>query len=119
MKSMSNKVNLIGHLGFNPEIKNLNNGRKLAKVSIATNDNFKTTEGERVNQTQWHSLVAFGKTAELFERFTRVGTRIAVDGKLMNRNFIDKAGQKRTVTEVHVNEIMILNNWGGEYTTQE
>lgn len=113
MKSLNNKVNLIGHLGFTPEIKTLNGGRKLAKVTIATNDTYKSDKGERVTETQWHQLVAWGKTAELMERYTRVGSKIALEGKLLNRSYVDKTGQKRTVTEVQVNELMILNNWAG------
>lgn len=113
MKSLNNKVNLIGHLGFNPEIKTLDGGRKLAKVTIATNDNYKSTEGQRVNETQWHNLVAWGKTAEIMERYTRVGTKIALEGKLMNRSYLDKSGQKRSITEIQVNEIMIISNWAG------
>jgi len=114
MNSLKNKVNLIGNLGFTPEIKNLDGGKKLAKVTIATTENYRDAKGEKVSETQWHNLVAFGKTAELMERFTRVGSRIAIEGKLVNRNYLDKTGTKRYITEVQVNEILILCNWAGD-----
>ena len=114
MNSLKNKVNLIGNLGFTPEIKNLDGGKKLAKVTIATTENYRDTKGEKVSETQWHNLVAFGKTAEIMERFTRVGSRIAIEGKLVNRNYLDKTGTKRYITEVQVNEILILSNWAGD-----
>ncbi len=111
MNSLKNKVNLIGNLGFNPEIRTINGGRKLAKVTIATNESYNNNNGDRITETQWHNLIAWGKTAEIFEKYTKVGSRIAVEGKLISRNYTDKNGQKRYVTEVQVNELLILSNW--------
>ncbi len=109
MKTLRNKVNLIGNLGMNPEIKTLEGGQKLAKVSIATNESYKNSKGERVTETQWHNLVAFGKTAEILERYTKVGSKVVVEGKLVNRQYNDKTGQKRYITEVQLNEVMLLD----------
>ncbi len=109
MKTLRNKVNLIGNLGMNPEIKTLEGGQKLAKVSIATNESYKNSKGERVTETQWHNLVAFGKTAEILERYTKVGSKVVVEGKLVNRQYNDKTGQKRYITEVQLNELMLLD----------
>lgn len=114
MNSLKNKVNLIGNLGFNPEVKMIADGKKLAKCTIATNETYRNAKGERVTDTQWHNLVAFGKSAEILERYTRVGSKIAVEGKLVSRSYMDKSGQKKYVTEVQVNEILILSNWNGE-----
>ncbi len=116
MNSLKNKVNLIGNLGFTPEIKSFQGGKKLAKVTLATNENYRNGKGERVEETQWHNLVAWGKTAEILEQYTRVGSKVAVEGKLVNRSYIDKQGAKRIVTEIQVNEILILSNWAGDQT---
>ncbi len=112
MKTLRNKVNLIGNLGMTPEIKSLDGGQKLAKVSIATNETYKNNKGEKVTETQWHNLVAWGKVAEILEKYTKVGSKVAVEGKLVNRQYTDKAGQKRQSTEVQLSEIMILSGIG-------
>ena len=110
MNALKNKVQLIGNLGMDPEIKILEGEKKLAKMSIATNNSYKNAQGELVKETQWHNLIAWGKTAEIFERHIKKGREIAVEGKLINRNFIDKEGLKRYVTEIQVNEVLILGN---------
>lgn len=108
MNNLKNKVQLIGNLGMNPEIKNLDSGKKLAKFSIATNESYKNAKGEKIEETQWHNLVAWGKTAEIIEKYLKKGSEIAVEGKLVNRNYDDKDGNKRYVTEILVNEILML-----------
>ena len=110
MNALKNKVQLIGNLGMDPEIKILDGEKKLAKMSIATNNSYKNAQGELVKETQWHNLIAWGKTAEIFEKQIKKGREIAVEGKLINRNFIDKEGLKRYVTEIQVNEVLILGN---------
>ena len=110
MNALKNKVQLIGNLGMDPEIKILEGEKKLAKMSIATNNSYKNAQGELVKETQWHNLIAWGKTAEIFEKHIKKGREIAVEGKLINRNFIDKEGLKRYVTEIQVNEVIILGN---------
>jgi len=108
MNSLKNRVQLIGHLGGDPEIVQLKNNGKLAKFSLATNDYYKNNEGERVTQTQWHSVVAWGKTAELVETLLVKGAEVAVEGKLMHRDYEDKEGNKKYVTEVQVSELLLL-----------
>ena len=108
MNNLKNKVQLIGNLGMNPEIKNLDSGKKLAKFSIATNESYRNAKGEKIEETQWHNLVAWGKTAEIIEKYVKKGNEIAIEGKLVNRNYDDKDGNKRYVTEVLVNEILML-----------
>ena len=110
MNALKNKVQLIGNLGMDPEIKILEGDKKLAKMSIATNNSYKNAQGELVKETQWHNLIAWGKTAEIFEKHIKKGREIAIEGKLINRNFIDKEGLKRYVTEIQVNEVLILGN---------
>lgn len=108
MKNLRNKVQLIGNLGKDPEVKQLDSGKILAKLSLATSENYKNADGEKVTDTQWHNLVAWGKTAEIAEKYLKKGNKIAIEGKLINRSYEDKEGIKRYVTEVLVNEILML-----------
>jgi single-strand DNA-binding protein len=109
MYALKNKVQLIGNLGNAPEIKNTDNGKKVARFSMATNESYKKENGERVTETQWHNLVAWGKVAELAEQFLNKGSEIAIEGKLTHRDYTDKDGIKRYITEVVVNEILLLD----------
>lgn len=109
MNALRNKVQLIGHLGMDPEIKSLDGGKKLAKMSIATNETYKNNKGEKITETQWHNLIAWGKTAEICEKFLKKGSELAVEGKLINRNYTDKEGIKRYVTEIEVHEVLMLD----------
>lgn len=109
MNAMKNRVQLIGNVGQDPEIKTLENGRKLAHLNIATNEVYKNDKGERIEQTEWHRVTAWGKTAEIIEKFVVKGKEVAVDGKLTHRSYDDKNGEKRFITEVVVNEILLLS----------
>jgi len=110
MSTLRNKVQLIGNIGGEPNITKLESGKKVARVSLATNENYKNKEGEKVTDTQWHTLVAWGKTAEIIEKFVDKGNEIAIEGKLTSRSYDDKEGNKRYVTEVVVSEILLLGN---------
>lgn len=110
MNTLRNKVQLIGNLGNNPEIITLDSGKKLAKFSIATNENFKNAQGEKVTDTQWHNIVAWNNTAEIIEKYLQKGSEVAVEGKLTSRSYDDKDGNKRYVTEVVINELLMLGN---------
>ena len=108
MSTLRNKVQLIGNLGNNPEIINLESGKTLAKFSIATNESYKNASGEKVTDTQWHNVVAWGKTAQIIEKYVTKGKEVAVDGKLTSRSYETKEGEKRYVTEVVCNELLML-----------
>ncbi|MBN96373.1 MAG: single-stranded DNA-binding protein [Flavobacteriaceae bacterium] len=108
MNTLRNKVQLIGNLGKDPEIITLENGSKLAKFSLATNENYKDKNGEKQSKTEWHNLIAWNKTAELIEKYVTKGKEIAIEGKLSNKSYEDKEGQKRYLTEVIVNELLLL-----------
>ena len=108
MNALRNKVQLIGNLGNDPEIIELENGKKLAKFSIATNESYRNAAGDVVKDTQWHNVVAWNKTAEIIEKYVTKGKEIAVEGKLTNRSWEDKDGNKRYTTEVVVNELLLL-----------
>ena len=110
MKNLRNKVQLIGNLGKDPEVKQLDSGKTLARLSLATSENYKNADGEKVTDTQWHNLVAWGKTDQIAEQYLKKGNRVAVEGKLINRSYEDKEGIKRYVTEVLVNEILMLGS---------
>jgi single-strand DNA-binding protein len=110
MNTLRNKVQLIGNLGQNPEVKELNGGKKVAKFSLATNESYQNKAGEKVTDTQWHNLVAWGKTADIIEKYLTKGSEVAIEGKLLNRNYTDKDGVKRFVTEVQVSELLMLGN---------
>ena len=106
---MKNKVQLIGSLGANPEIKTIEGGRKMARINIATNETYTNAKGEKVTETQWHNVVAWGKTAELAEKLFAKGMEVLIDGKLVNRSFTDKDGNKRYITEVQANELLVFS----------
>ena len=109
MNEMKNRVQLIGNVGNDPEIKTLETGKKLAHLTIATNDYYKNEKGERVQQTEWHRVTAWGKVAEIIEKYVVKGKEVAVEGKLTHRTYDDKNGEKRYVTEVVVNDILLLS----------
>lgn len=108
MNTLRNKVQLIGNLGNDPEIINLESGRTLAKFSIATNESYKNAKGEKVTDTQWHNVVAWGKTAEIIEKYVTKGKEVAIEGKLTSRSYETKEGEKRYITEVVCNELLML-----------
>ena len=110
MNALRNKVQLIGNLGGNPEVKTFDKGKKLAKMSIATNESYRNSQGELIKETQWHNLIAWGKTAEIIEKHLKKGSEVAVEGKLINRNYTDKDGIKRYITEIEVNELLMLGS---------
>lgn len=109
MNSLRNKVQLIGNLGNAPEIKVLEGGKKLARLSIATNETYKNAKGEKITETQWHNVIAWDKTAEIVEKYFTRGLEVLVEGKLVNRNYTDKDGIKRYATEVQAMELLILS----------
>jgi len=109
MKSLKNKVQLIGHLGFDPEIKTLANGTKVARISLATTDYWKDNKGEKQSDTQWHRLSVWGKTAEIVEQYLKKGSQLMVEGRLKYDEYLDKEGQKRYTTEIVVNDLMLLD----------
>lgn len=109
MKALINSVRLMGRLGMDPEIKFLENNRKLARMSLATNDVHKTADGEKITDTQWHNLVVWGQNAAIAEKYLKKGKEIAVEGRLVTRSFMDKGGQKHFVTEVVVNELLMIS----------
>jgi len=103
MNALRNKVQLIGHLGSKIELKTLESGKIVGNVNIATNETYKNQKGEKITETTWHRLVIWGKNAELIEKYTDKGFEIAIEGKIYNRDYSDKDGVKRYISEISVN----------------
>lgn len=108
MNTMRNKVQLIGNLGATPEFKKLENNKCYAKFSLATNETIKNKDGEYKTDTQWHNITLWGKQAELAEKQLNKGSEIAIEGKLINKSYIDKDGNKRYSIEIQVSELIVL-----------
>jgi single-strand DNA-binding protein len=108
MYALKNKVQLIGHLGAAPEIKTLDGGKKMARFNIATNESYKNAQGEKITETQWHNLVAWGKVADIAEKYLTKGKEVVIEGKLVSRSYNDKEGTKKYITEVQVNELLLI-----------
>ena len=110
MNNLRNHVQLIGRLGQQPEITVYDSQKTKAKFSIATSDVYKNSKGEKVIETQWHNIVAWGKTAELMGKLLNKGTEVVLQGKLVHRSWEDESGQKRYITEVIVNEFLLVGS---------
>jgi single-strand DNA-binding protein len=108
MNALRNKVQLIGRLGQDPEIITFDDGNKMAKFSIATDDSYKDKNGEKVERTFWHNVVVRGGLVNIVENYVVKGKEIAIEGKLTNRSYEDKDGNKRYTTEVFCNELLLL-----------
>lgn len=106
MNTLRNSVRLVGNLGMDPEVKTFDTNKKLARLSIATNDSYKNDKGERITDTQWHNLVFWGAQAKLAEDFLKKGDEVAIEGKISNRSYVDKDGVKRYTNEIVVNEFL-------------
>ena len=109
MNSLKNRVQLIGHLGAKVDLKQLESGKYLGHVSLATNENYKSQKGDRIEETIWHNLVIWDKPAENLAKYTDKGSEIAVEGKLTNRSYTDKNGDKKFITEVVVSDFLLLD----------
>lgn len=110
MNALKNKVQLIGHLGRSPEVKTFESGKKQVKFTLATNDSYRNANGEKVVDTQWHNLVLWGKLADIAEKYLDKGKEIAIEGRLLNRSYTDKDGNKKYISEIQVNELLMLGS---------
>ena len=110
MNALRNKVQLIGHLGSKIELKTLESGKIVGNVNMATNETYKSQKGEKITETTWHRLVIWGKNAELIEKYTDKGSEIAIEGKISNRDYSDKDGVKRYISEIVVNEFLLMGS---------
>ena len=109
MSTIKNHVQLIGNVGQEPTITTLESGKKVIRLSLATNENYKNGKGEKQTDTNWHTIVAWGKTADIIEKFVNKGKEIGIVGKLKTRSYENKDGDQRYITEIIANEILLLN----------
>ena len=113
MSTIKNQVQLIGNVGNTPETITFESGKKAVRLSMATNEYYQK-DGEKVQDTQWHNLIAWGNQADLIEKYVGKGKEIAIQGKLTSRSYETQTGEKRYVTEVVVQEILFLGNQAAE-----
>jgi single-strand DNA-binding protein len=107
MTSLKNSIQLIGRLGNEPEVRTFDSGKKMASFSLATNEAYYNGEGEKVEDTQWHNIVVWGKKVEIVEKYLKKGSEIALLGKLINRSY-EKDGERKYITEINMNELLML-----------
>ncbi len=103
-----NKVILLGNLGRDPEIRQLPSGQNVASFTLATTENYTSKTGERVKQTEWHKITAFGRLADLAGKYLHKGKQVYLEGKLRTRQWEDNNNQKHTTTEIIVSTIQLL-----------
>ncbi len=106
MKNLRNSVQLVGHLGKNPEITTLDKGKKIARFSMATNDYFTMQDGKKVNNTTWHNIVAWDLKAEFAEKNLAKGNEVLVQGRISNRSYTDKEGQTKYISEIIIHDVL-------------
>jgi single-strand DNA-binding protein len=109
MNSLRNRVQLIGHLGQDPELKSIEGGKKVARFTLATDDGYKNSEGQKVNETTWHNIVAWNGLADLIEKHLKKGRKIALEGRIVYRSYEDKKGVTKYITEIVMNDFTFLD----------
>jgi single-strand DNA-binding protein len=108
-----NKVILIGNLGRDPEVRYLPSGDAVANITIATTETWKDKGGEKQEQTEWHRVAMFGKTAEIAGEYLKKGSQVYIEGKLQTRKWTDKEGQERYTTEIRADRMQMLGSRSG------
>lgn len=108
MNNLRNRVQLIGNLGQDPEVKTLESGKRVANFTIATREEFKNAEGQKVSESTWHNIVAWNGLADIVSKYLRKGNEVALEGKLVYRSYEDKNGVTRYVTEIVLNDLALL-----------
>lgn len=121
---MINKVILVGHVGRDPEIRHLDNNLTVARFSLATSESYKNKNGEKITNTDWHNIVVWRGLAEIAEKYVKKGSLICVEGKIRNRSWDDKDGNKRYTTEIDCDNLQLLgrrpdDNGQGDYSPRE
>jgi single-strand DNA-binding protein len=107
MKSLRNSVQLIGRLGKDVEVKEFDKSKK-ASFTMATTDSYKNAKGEKVEDTQWHNIVIWGQLADVAGKYLKKGSEVCVEGKLVHRNYETDKGEKRYITEINVNDLVLM-----------
>jgi len=110
MNSLKNRVTLIGNLGTDPEVKTIESGQKVTHFSLATSDNYKNADGQKVNETTWHNIVAWNGLAEIAGKYLKKGKEVAVEGRIVYRTYEDKKGVTKNTTEIVLTDLLLLRN---------
>ena len=110
MNALRNKVQLIGRLGQDPDIKTLDSGKKVAHFTMATNENFKSADGTKTEETTWHSIVAWNGLAELASKYLKKGREVCIEGRISYRSYTDKSGLPKSVTEIVASDLVLLSS---------
>ncbi|HPF51759.1 MAG TPA: single-stranded DNA-binding protein [Draconibacterium sp.] len=114
MNALRNSVRLLGHLGEDPKVRKLDSGKTVANFNIATNEIYRDQNGNKQSETTWHRVVAWGKQAEIAEKYLKKGSEVSIEGKLTNRSYEDKDGEKHYITEVVINQMLMLDKAVGQ-----
>jgi single-strand DNA-binding protein len=114
MSSLANRVTLIGNLGQDPETKTTESGKKLVHFTLATKEGFKNAEGQRVNETTWHNIVAWNGLADIACKFLKKGNEVAIEGRIVYRSYEDKKGVTKYITEIVLSDLELLRNGNGK-----
>ena len=109
MNTLKNKIQLLGHLGAQPEVRTTQSGHKMARMRVATNETYRNASGEKVTDTQWHTCIAWGKTAEIAEQFLHKGSEVMLEGRLQYREYVDKDGHTRTAAEITITNLQLMD----------
>lgn len=112
MNALRNKVQLIGRLGQDPDIKTLESGKKVAHFTMATNENYKSADGTKTEETTWHSIVAWNGLAELASKYLKKGREVCIEGRISYRSYTDKNGVPKSVTEIVASDLVLLSSGG-------
>lgn len=109
MNSLKNRAQLIGHLGQDPELKTIESGKKVARFTLATDDSYKNSEGQKIKETTWHNIIAWNGLADLSDKYLKKGSKVAVEGRIVYRTYEDKKGVTKYITEIVLNDLMFLD----------
>jgi len=110
MNALRNRVQLIGRLGQDPEIRTLENGKKVAHFNLATNESYRNSEGNRIDETTWHSIVAWNGLAELSSKFLGKGKEVCIEGRISYHTYTDKNGIQKNITEIVASDLVMLGS---------
>ena len=109
MNALRNKVQLIGRLGQDPKIITFDEGKSKVNFSVATNESYRDNEGDKVERTQWHEIVAWGPLSDIMGQYLKKGSEVAIEGRLHYRTYDDKEGNTRYVTEIVAKDLLMLD----------
>jgi len=112
MNALRNRVQLIGRLGQDPEVKTLESGKKVTNFTMATNETYKGADGNKTEETTWHNIVAWNGLAEISSKYLKKGKEVCIEGRITYRSYTDKNGVPKSVTEIVASDLILLSSGG-------